>query len=334
MATIKDVAKRAGMSIATTSRVLNNYPNVSINAVNLVNKAIKELNYIPNENARALASKKSNIIGIIVNDLSSPFFGSMVKCADLIADEKGKQLLIGSGYHDSIKEKKAIELLIKSKCELIVFHAKGLSDSELIELYKKSNNIVFINRNINKLESRCVSLNNYHGSYIAVSHLIKNGHKKIAYICSSHNIDDASDRLDGYLSALKENNIEPDLEYIEYVEPNEKGGEEGMIRMLSKNLDMTAIATYNDYIAAGAMGVLQENGFNIPRDISVIGFDDAEIAKYIFPRLTTMHYPIEQMVKKALNLYYYNKNKESADKNVFMPILISRSSVRNIRLRS
>lgn len=330
MVTIKDVAKRAGMSIATTSRVLNNYPNVSIKTVNLVNKAIKELNYVPNENARALASKQSNIIGIIVNDLSSPFFGSMVKYADLIADEKGKQLLIGSGYHDAIKEKKAVDLLVKSKCEMIIFHTKGLSDSELIELYSKNKNIIFINRNISTLDSICISLNNYDGSYLAVSHLIKNGHKKIAYICSSHNIDDATDRLNGYLLALKEHNIEVNIEYIEYVEPNEKGGEEGMIRILSKNLGITAIATYNDYIAAGAMGVLQENGFNIPQDISIIGFDDADISKYIYPKLTTMRYPIEQMMKKAVDSFYINDYKESIENNVFMPILISRASVRNI----
>ncbi|MFA0098675.1 substrate-binding domain-containing protein, partial [Vibrio splendidus] len=101
----------------------------------------------------------------------------------------------------------------------------------------------------------------------------------------------AHDRLGGYLDALKDHGIEPNDEYIEYGEPDELGGEQAMVNLMAKNTDITAIATYNDYMAAGCLALLQENGVRIPEDISVIGFDDGHIARFIYPRLTTIRYP-------------------------------------------
>lgn len=134
MATIKDVAKEAGVSVATTSRVINNAPHTSETAIKAVKAAMAKLGYRPNANARALVSKSTNTIGVLVNDVSAPFFGTMVKAIDTIANQHEKQLLIGSGYHDPVKERNAINLLINSRCESLVIHSKGLDDQELIDL--------------------------------------------------------------------------------------------------------------------------------------------------------------------------------------------------------
>ena len=333
MATIKDVAKEAGVSIATTSRVINNAPHTSETAIAAVKAAMEKLGYRPNANARALVSKSSNAIGVLVNDVSAPFFGSMIKAIDTVASEQEKQLLIGSGYHDATKERNAINLLINSRCESLVVHSKGISDEELVKLANEVPGLVLINRIVPDIENRCIALDNRRGSYIATEYLIKNGHKHIGYICSSHNIEDAHDRLAGYLDALKDNGIEPSDEYIEYGEPDELGGEQAMVNLMAKNTDITAIATYNDYMAAGCLALLQENGIRIPEDMSVIGFDDGHIARFIYPRLTTIRYPIQVMANQAVKLSLQlasDEPKEQSEHKLFMPILVRRASIRNI----
>lgn len=333
MATIKDVAKEAGVSIATTSRVLNNAPHTSESAIIAVKAAMEKLGYRPNANARALVSKSSNAIGVLVNDVSAPFFGTMVKAIDTIASEQGKQLLIGSGYHDALKERNAINLLINSRCESLVVHSKGMSDEELTKLAQEIPGMVLINRIVPEIASRCIALDNHKGSYMATEYLIRNGHKHIAYICSSHDIEDAHDRKTGYLDALRDNGIEPIEEYIEYGEPDELGGEQAMVNLMAKNTPITAIATYNDYMAAGCLTLLQENGVRIPENMSVIGFDDGHIARYIYPRLTTIRYPIQVMANQAVKLSLElasNEQTEHHDHKLFMPILVRRSSVSSI----
>jgi len=330
MATIKDVAKEAGVSIATTSRVINNSPQTSEASVAAVKAAMKKLNYRPNTNARALVSKSSNTVGVLVNDVAAPFFGTMVKAIDTIATEQGKQLLIGCGYHDATKERNAIELLMNSRCDSLVVHSKGLSDKELTDLAKEIPGMVLINRVVPEIAARCIALDNHHGSYIATEYLIKKGHKNIGYICSSHDIEDARDRRAGYLDALRDNGIEPQDEYIEYGQPDELGGEEAMVNLMAKNTNITAIATYNDYMAAGCLALLQENGIHIPDDMSVIGFDDGHIARYIYPRLTTVRYPIQVMANEAVKLALQlasNKGISEAEHKLFMPIIVRRASV-------
>ena len=332
MATIKDVAKEAGVSIATTSRVINNAPHTSEKAIVAVKKAMETLGYRPNSNARALVSKTSNTIGVLVNDVSAPFFGSMVKAIDTVANEQGKQVLIGNGYHDATKEKHAIDLLINSRCESLVVHSKGLSNEVLIKLADEVPGMVLINRFIPEIASRCIALDNYKGSYLATEHLIRQGHQHIGYICSSHDIDDAHDRKTGYLQALEDNGINVKEEYIEYGEPDEEGGEQAVINLIAKNTPITAIATYNDYMAAGCMALLQENGIRIPEDMSVIGFDDGHIARYIYPRLTTIRYPIQIMANQAVNLSLKlasrdAEEEEQKEHKLFIPILVRRSSV-------
>ncbi|MDE1208878.1 substrate-binding domain-containing protein [Vibrio aestuarianus] len=311
----------------------NNAPHTSESAIIAVKAAMEKLGYRPNANARALVSKSSNAIGVLVNDVSAPFFGTMVKAIDTIASEQGKQLLIGSGYHDAIKERNAINLLINSRCESLVVHSKGMSDEELTKLAQEIPGMVLINRIVPEIASRCIALDNHKGSYMATEYLIRNGHKHIAYICSSHDIEDAHDRKTGYLDALRDNGIEPIEEYIEYGEPNELGGEQAMVNLMAKNTPITAIATYNDYMAAGCLTLLQENGIRIPESMSVIGFDDGHIARYIYPRLTTIRYPIQVMAKQAVKLSLElasNEQTEHHDHKLFMPILVRRSSVGSI----
>ncbi len=329
MATIKDVARLAGVSVATVSRVINDSPKASDASRQAVTGAMEELNYHPNANARALAQQTTETIGLIVGDVSDPFFGAMVKAVEQVAYRTGNFLLIGNGYHNEQKERQAIEQLIRHRCAALVVHAKKIPDSELISLMKQMPGMVLINRTLPGFEQRCVALDDRYGAWLATRHLIQQGHKKIGYLCSNHTISDAEDRLQGYYAALKEHGIPINDRLVTFGEPDESGGEQAMTELLGRGKNFTAVASYNDSMAAGAMGVLNDNGIDVPKEISLIGFDDVLISRYVRPRLTTVRYPIVTMATQAAELAMaLAENRPLPETtHIFSPTLVRRHSV-------
>jgi LacI family transcriptional regulator len=329
MATIKDVAKLAGVSVATVSRVINDSPKASDASRLAVSSAMEELNYHPNANARALAQQTTETIGLIVGDVSDPFFGAMVKAVEQVAYRTGNFLLIGNGYHNEQKERQAIEQLIRHRCAALVVHAKKIPDEELISLMKQMPGMVVINRILPGFEQRCVALDDRYGAWLATRHLIQQGHTKIGYLCSNHQISDAEDRLQGYYDALTEHGLTINDRLVTYGEPDESGGEQAMTELLGRGKNFSAVACYNDSMAAGAMGVLNDNGIDVPKEISLIGFDDVLISRYVRPRLTTVRYPIITMAEQAAELALALAEKRELPEitHMFSPTLVRRHSV-------
>lgn len=333
MATIKDVAKAAGVSVATVSRVINKSPKASAASIDAVTHAMKQLGYRPNATARALVSQSTNTVGVLVGDVSDPFFGTLIKTVDSIARQNGKHTLIGNGYHNADEERQAIELLMNSRCDAFVIHAKALSDQELIAYAQEEPAMVLINRYIPELAERCIAFDNFRGTHLATEHLIRLGHRHIAYLSSNHAIDDTDQRLHGYQTALREHQLLTECAYVEYGEPSAEGGELAMTRLLSKSLPITAVVAYNDFMAAGAISVLDENTLAIPDTISVIGLDDSLIARYIHPRLTTIRYPIQIMAEQAAQLAIKLSRHEIIPEKpmIYQPTLVQRESVGKAR---
>ena len=166
MATIKDVAKDAGVSTATVSRVVNNSPKASQKSVDAVKLSMRKLGYRPNANARALVNKNTHTIGVLVGDISDPFFGSMIKSIDTVARENNKQVLIGNGYHNANDERAAIELLINSRCDSLIIHSKALTDDELLSFAQEVPGMIIMNRVIPEIANRCIALDNFTGTYL------------------------------------------------------------------------------------------------------------------------------------------------------------------------
>ena len=336
MATIKDVARLSGVSVATVSRVINDSPKASQASRDAVFKAMAELQYHPNANARALAHQSAETLGLVVADVSDPFFGTMVKAVEQVAQATGNFLLIGNGYHDAKQEKQAIEQLIRHRCAGLVVHAKMLPDEELALLMSHVPGMVLINRTLPGYESRCVALDDRYGSWLATRHMIQEGHQKIGFLCSNHMISDSQDRLQGYLDALQEHGIAVDERLISRGSPNEVGGEEAMTELLGRGRNMTAVVCYNDSMAAGALSVLSDNGIEVPQDISLIGFDDVLIARYLRPRLTTVRYPVAAMATQAAELAVALSHGDEVlpeTTNMFSPTLVRRHSVSNLSHR-
>lgn len=332
MSTIKDVARESGVSVATVSRVINKSPKASAASVECVKAAMSKLGYRPNANARALVNQTTNTVGVLVSDVSDPFFGTAVKAIDNVAQDHGKHILICNGYHDPKLERESIELLINSRCESLIIHAKSLTDKELIDFANEVPGMVIINRHIPELADRCISLDNRKGSYLATEFLIRHGHTKIACITSSHAIEDVEERVEGYLAAMKDNGLVATKSHIEYGEPNSEGGEYAATNLLTKSVPFTAVVAYNDYMAAGAISIFEENGMKVPQEMSIVGFDDGLIARYIHPKLTTIRYPIKLMAEKAarLSLSLAKKENIEPEANRFSPTIVRRESVEKI----
>lgn len=329
MATIKDVAKLAGVSVATVSRVINNSPKASDASRQAVQSAMASLNYHPNANARALAQQSTETIGLVVGDVSDPFFGAMVKAVEQVAYHTGNFLLIGNGYHNEQKERRAIEQLMRHRCAALVVHAKSIPNEELAALMDQMPGMVLINRILPGYEQRCVALDDRYGAWLATRHLIQQGHTKIGYLCSNHAISDAEDRLQGYYDALRENGLPCNDRLVTWGEPDESGGEQAMTELLGRGRHFTAVACYNDSMAAGAMGVLNDNGIEVPGEISLIGFDDVLISRYVRPRLTTVRYPIITMATQAAELALALAKEQPLPEitHLFSPTLVRRHSV-------
>ncbi|MCG7584334.1 substrate-binding domain-containing protein [Photobacterium sp. OFAV2-7] len=330
MVTIKDVAIEAGVSAATVSRVINKSAHASKASVKAVNLAMEKLGYRPNASARALVNRTTDTMGVLVGDISDPFFGTLLNAVDTIARESGKHILVGNGYHNPEHERRAIETLINSRCEALVIHAKGLSDEELTAYAREVQGLVVINRHIPAIAERCISLDNFRGAYLATEYLIRHGHRQIACIASVADIEDVEQRVRGYLAALRDHGITLPADFIEYAAPDSEGGETAMTNLLCKSLGISGIVAYNDYMAAGALSVLEDNGIPAPEHVSIIGFDDGLIARYVHPRLTTIRYPIQMMAEIAarLALSLAGGKHPAPEPVICSPTLVRRMSVR------
>ena len=329
MITIRDVARQAGVSVATVSRVLNNSALVSPDTRDVVMKAVTQLGYRPNANAQALATQVSDTIGVVVMDVSDAFFGALVKAVDTVAQQHQKYVLIGNSYHEAEKERHAFEVLIRQRCSALIVHSKALSDDELSDFMQHIPGMVLINRIVPGYAHRCVGLDNVSGALMATRMLLNHGHQRIGYLSSNHGIEDDDMRREGWSKALQEQGIIAPDSWIGSGSPDMQGGEAAMVELLGRNLGLTAVFAYNDSMAAGALTTLKDNGIVVPQHLSLIGFDDIPISRYTDPQLTTVRYPVMSMAKLATELALLGAagklDREAT--HCFMPTLVRRHSV-------
>ncbi|KMT65512.1 LacI family DNA-binding transcriptional regulator [Catenovulum maritimum] len=331
MATIKDIARVAGVSLATVSRVINNGPKVGDETRARIKEIMKEMGYRPNANARALVNQNSTSIGVVIADLSDPFFATLAHGVEKVARQQNIQVLMSSGSIEAETEFKAIETLLEHRCKAMVVHSKALDDQTLIDFASQVPGFILINRYIEAIADKCVWVDNVTGGRLMAEHLVSLGHKKLVMVASKHQIDDPLARLDGIRQYLKQNNIELAENAIEYSTPDQEGGEIAMQNLLAKGIEFTAVLAYNDAMASGAMSMLQDHNLRVPEDISIIGYDDVLLARYCRPKLTTIKYPIELMATRAaeLALSFNAQNAETKASTTYKytPTLIKRDSV-------
>ncbi|WP_394200911.1 LacI family DNA-binding transcriptional regulator [Shewanella waksmanii] len=329
MATIYDVSVLAGVSLATVSRVMNKNAKVSEKTEKKVLDAMAQLGYRPNAIAQSLASNCSNSVGVLVSELRGHFYGSMMSGIEAEFRVAHKHVIIAAGHSEEQLEKEGIEFLISRRCDALILHVEAVSDEYLIELCQGPVPVVLINRYIEQIEDRCVHLNNELGGYIATKAVIDQGHKDIAYIAGPSWKEDAQNRLHGHKRALEEHNLTFHEQLVYEGDYREESGSQGFLALHKTQQSFSAVVCANDEMASGAMDAVRTVGLSMPNEMSVMGFDNNVLANYMFPKLSSVDYPIAEMGHMAAKMVLkqcYQSPQENLS-NIFDPKLVLRDSI-------
>lgn len=311
--TIRDVAKEAGVSIATVSKALNGIDVVRPSTKEKVEKAAQKLHYVPNLMGKQLKGKTTKMLGFYTTSMTGPYFSTLVNA---IAQEAGKH---GYGINVFISYDKQVVLnsILGNVVDGIIGFEDMLTPEDVAAMKQEKVKTVFIDRKISSETIGSVVFDSSKTGYLATKHLLSLGHKKIAYISGYDGVYDNEERFKGYLKALKEENLSfsSDLIYSGYFE--EKASYEGTKKFLETSPQkVTAFLAGNDLSAIGAIKAIKEFGYDVPKDYSVVGFDDIDILEYFSPSLTTVKNPIQLQGEMAVKHLIQLINEQSVGKEI------------------
>lgn len=332
MATIYEVSEAAGVSLATVSRVMNGNAKVSDRTRKKVEDAMATLGYQPNAIAQSLASNRTNSVGLLVSELHGSYFGDLMSTVEQSLKQNGKHVIITAGHVDEKREHEAIEFLKSRRCDALILHAEAVSDDYLKTLVKGKTPVVVINRKVDDLDEHCFVVDNEKGGYLATQAVIDKGHRHIAYISGPLFKKDASDRLAGHKRALEEAGLPFDANAVFEGDFHESSGQEGMQYLQQNYPDLTALVCANDEMASGAMTAAREAGYDIPSQLSIIGFDNVLFSRYLYPKLTTINNPIHAMGEMAaywVLQHVYDIKSPIPIEHLFVPEVVNRDTLGN-----
>jgi DNA-binding LacI/PurR family transcriptional regulator len=325
---IKDIAKEAGVSPSTVSRALNDHPHVNDKTKEYIRNIAKAMGYVPSILARSLVSKRSATIGVAMTDLVDPYYGPLMLGIEDAAKAQNFQVMISSFYRSAERELDIVHDFHMRRMDGII-----ITGSEVEEAYGSTDQrffmpIVLVNRP-NFLFS--VSVDRCLGAQKVVGHLIELGHRRIAHISEGSQYQPKSRRLKGYRTALEKHGIP----FNETLIVDGDGGISGGIKAVPPLLDLperpTAIFCFNDMTAIGVINALRQRGYEVPRDFSVAGYDDLEMAAYYFPALTTVRQQTYQLGKQAVEmLLELIKGVDGTASQMVEPELVIRESTASI----
>ncbi|MCI0691424.1 LacI family transcriptional regulator [candidate division KSB1 bacterium] len=331
--TIHDIAQKAGISVSTVSRVLNNKTTkyrISRETEKIVLKAARELNYRPNQLARGLRLKKTQTIGLVAPDLSNPFFASIVKSIQSAAHKLGYSLVVCDTDENLELEIEHLNLLWSKGVDGLIVMPVGQKYQHLEQLLKEGVSLVLLDRGFDELKASSVLVDNFNGAFEAIEHLIGYGHVRIAIIQGLTNTYTNNGRVQGYKAALAKHGIPIDENLIV---GRDFGKENGYIEtklLLKMNDPPTAIFACSDLITLGVLQALFEEGLSIPKDISLVAFDDIDFAPFLICPLTTVAQPKEVMGEIAVKLLaeqMKHQEKVEVKRIVLKPKFLVRNSV-------
>lgn len=329
--TIKDIAKMADVSIATVSRVINNKNGgVSDETRERILQIMKELRYSPNRIARGLVTKKTNILGLILPDITNPFFPYLVRGVEDTASQYGYNIILCNSDNNPSKEGTYISILKENNVDgIICTSVLGIKDEDFANSGQKKIPFVFLDRSFNMTNAPVVYTDGIMGMHDIVSYVIANGHKRIACIFGPKNNSSTEQRMKGYLSALGEAGIDFDAALIREGDYRISGGYDCTLDLLDSGCAFTALVCANDLMAIGALQAMESKNIKVPDDISITGYDDIYVAGITSPKLTTVAQPIYEMGCYAVEQLIKLINGEPIkDKDIVLkPKLVIRQSV-------
>lgn len=330
---IKDVAQAAGVSHSTVSRALAHSPLIPETTRRRVERAAKKLGYSPNAIARGLVRRQTCAIGVIVTSIADPFVAEIVRGIEQLAGDNGYRVVLGTSHNDPEREVNAVKALREWRVDSVIVASSRVGALYQPLLKEIGAPIVLIN-NQNQQKGRAihsVAVDDVRGGELATQHLIALGHRVIGHLRGPAGYRAAQNRLAGYRRALKRAGILYDRALVQTGDGRAEGGEQ-ILRLLDHQPTPTAIFCYNDITAIGALSALKRRGIRVPRDISLVGFDDIPFALYVDPPLTTIAQPMFEMGKRAMEmaLTLMNAPRARVEDVIIQGELIARASVRKI----
>lgn len=334
--TIKVIAKRAGVSVTTVSRVMSGQGSkyrISKKTEELVNRLAKELNYETNILARSLRMKQTFSIGMIVPDISNPFFASIARSVEIESRKAGYSVILCDSQEDTTLEKESLKVLRMRKVDGMIICPVGKELKNIIDVSKFNIPVIVVDRYFPALNLSCVVSDNYNGAIQAINHFIDKGHRKIAFIQGLRNTSVNEERLKGYLDAHEKNNIPVNESFIVGEDFGEQNGYIGAKILLNGSERPTAILGGSNLISLGALRAISEEHLNIPDDISLIAFDDQPYYDFLSSSITSIRQKKEELgkISIALLLNELKGGNVPGKKKIIVPTeLIVRRSVRKI----
>ncbi len=331
--TLEDIARQAGVSPSTVSRVLNGSKRVADDKRALVLAAIKEHQYRPNVLARGLVRGRTMLVGVLAQDIGSPFFAKMVSGIERgLAHTAYRPLLTTTHWHteDQEDEVRSLQLLLERRVDGLIVLGGHVPD---LELHAAAAHVptMIVARRVQGLESQCLYIDNEGAAYRATRYLIGLGHTRIAHVTGTPGHPDATDRLAGYRRALAEVGLTVDERLIVEGRFTEESGLAAVEELLARGERFTAIFTANDQSAYGVMLGLFNHGYRIPTDMSLVGFDDQFLSAYTLPPLTTVHHPTLELGQAAAESLVRRLDGKEPMLPHFAADLIIRKSAMHVR---
>ncbi|PRX21812.1 LacI family transcriptional regulator [Orenia metallireducens] len=324
--TMKDIAAKLGVSESTVSRAINNKPGVGEDTKQKILNLARRYNYQPNLLARNLARQESNMIGLILPDISSLFYSEVTRAIQDIATKHGYQVMVCNTDSDEKRESAYIEWLQGNKIAGIIFLGNGLANNKIINLGLSGYPIVLANRLVEEVMLPSVIIDNNTGAFEATKHLLERGHKRIALINGPKDNLTAQNRFRGYREALKEYNLDYDPSLIINKDWSRECGYQGFLELLNLEEPPTAIFAANDLIAVGVIEAIKMGGYLIPEEIAVVGFEDTIVTSIIEPPLTTVAQPMYELGANSAKKLFSLIEDEDIEENI--EILTSKLIVR------
>lgn len=326
MATIKDVAKKVGVTPTTVSRVLNNRGYISEKTRNLVYEAMRELNYQPNELARSLTKKDTSCIGIVLPSIVHPFFSSVLNYLEYHASLRGYKIMVCNSQENEEKEKEYLEMLDSNRVSGIILCSRN---NGVERKMGTSRPVIAFEREVSD-DVPAVLCDNYQGGVLATQRLIKAGCRRLIALGGTKGLGLPADaRCVAFLQTCQENGMDGEVFYASEEQFNNQMYEEWIETIIKEHQGTDGVFATSDVIAAQVIRVCCRVGLRVPEDISIIGFDDTSIAQLTYPALTSVHQPIEQMCDYSIDAIVRKMHGEMIPTKIVLPVcLMERESVR------
>ncbi len=298
--TIKEVAEKAGVSPATVSRAVGQYGYVSEKTRRKILAAIRELGYKPNAIARSMVTRSTQTVGLVITDITNPFFATLARGVEEVTWQNGYTLILANTDENLQREQAVVRTLQEKRVDgLIVVPASSNPAPHLEDMLVEGTPLVLVDRNVRDCAVDVVMVDNESGAYQAVSHLVAQGYRRIAMIVDNLDISTNAERLAGYRKSLRDGGVEVDEDLIQSCQYTRQSAYALVSRLLQAPQPPTALFTANNFMTIGAISAIQEAGLTIPGDIALVGFDDVNWTELNNPRLTMVAQPVLDLGRVA-----------------------------------